>query len=425
MRMRARCAAVAMACVLVLLVNDSGSTARADDAASTVSVDASDPEDVPLAVDDPYELDSDARAYAAEFGVSMDTARANLAVQDDRGSELSALAALAGDRLVGSTLTQGRDVGAVISVSGTEPIPELEGAAVESGWLTVSHVDSAPRGELQEVVDRYADAWHERYPAVSGAYVDEQTGAIHVTVDGTAATTDLRAARLEDLAPAGVTVEVEYTGGATSDQLRGGLPLVVTSSGTATCTTGFSVRTSSGTTGVVTAAHCGNTLSYQSYSSSAVKSLTFRSESKNAHADVQWHSGPVSASPSFYASSTTSARTVVGLAYRADMVGSYACHRGRTTGYSCGTVQTVSYRPTYDGACGSSPCAATWARVTGSGLKCYGGDSGGPWFLSNRAYGIHKGGSSSGTGTGQCGSAWFTPIRYVDNYLPVTVHMGG
>ena len=53
--------------------------------------------------------------------------------------------------------------------------------------------------------------------------------------------------------------------------------------------------------------------------------------------------------------------------------------------------------PTYDNACNGQACSPVWVRVkgtasgTGNGtLKCYLGDSGGPVFASQTAFGLLK-----------------------------------
>ncbi|MDQ3525911.1 MAG: S1 family peptidase, partial [Chloroflexota bacterium] len=90
------------------------------------------------------------------------------------------------------------------------------------------------------------------------------------------------------------------------------------------------------------------------------------------------------------------------------------CHRGATTGTSCGTIESITHDP--GSLCGpnrNGECASTWVRVTGPNLACSGGDSGGPWFNGGTAYGIHKSGASSGTGQGQCSRASFMSINYI------------
>ncbi|HLL30517.1 MAG TPA: hypothetical protein VK403_05935, partial [Allosphingosinicella sp.] len=48
---------------------------------------------------------------------------------------------------------------------------------------------------------------------------------------------------------------------------------------------------------------------------------------------------------------------------------------------------------------------STWVQVGGSSLQCAGGDSGGPWFVSQTALGIHTGSVTNTAGT--CFSAWY------------------
>lgn len=141
------------------------------------------------------------------------------------------------------------------------------------------------------------------------------------------------------------------------------------------CTSGFTVRNSAGTRGVSTAGHCGNS---QTLSGVA---LTFRGESYSGSYDVQWHNASGHTYPNTIKVST-STRAVTGTRSRTSQtVGSQVCKQGRTTGYTCGTISTISY-------CASGAC--TWVRVAGNGTNLSeGGDSGGPWFSGNTAYGSH------------------------------------
>jgi hypothetical protein len=94
------------------------------------------------------------------------------------------------------------------------------------------------------------------------------------------------------------------------------------------------------------------------------------------------------------------------------VVGGFVCHRGKTTGYSCGTIVSKTFQPTWANACFGVTCASVWIRVQGANLKCYPGDSGGPWFLNNTAYGIYKGQSSSGPAVGNCNWAVYSAADY-------------
>lgn len=196
-----------------------------------------------------------------------------------------------------------------------------------------------------------------------------------------------------------IPITVERHEGEASDSVRGGIKLT-------SCTSGFSVKNSSGTTGFVTAGHCPNTQKYSlTTTGSAANSSTFQKQARTSTADLQWHSTPNHTDyKNFFGSSSDSATTVTGtgVAY----VGKSLCHRGSNTGYSCGLVTSISYTPAWSNACNGATCSATFVRVAGASLAEKDGDSGGPWFSGGTAYGIHKGGS------GATSNAWavYTPI---------------
>jgi hypothetical protein len=150
--------------------------------------------------------------------------------------------------------------------------------------------------------------------------------------------------------------------------MYGGLPI-------STCTTGFTVRNSAGTRGVSTAGHCGNSQSLSGYS------LTFRGEAYSGSYDIQWHNASGHTFPNTITVGSGT-RSITGTRSRTSQtVGSQVCKQGKTTGYTCGTISTISY-------CASGAC--TWVRVAGNGTNLSeGGDSGGPWFSGNTAYGSH------------------------------------
>ena len=145
--------------------------------------------------------------------------------------------------------------------------------------------------------------------------------------------------------------------------------------GISTCTTGFTVRNSAGARGVSTAGHCGNSQSLSGYA------LTFRGEAYSGSYDVQWHNASGHTYPNTIKVSTSTRSITATRSRGSQTVGSQVCKQGKTTGYTCGTISTTSY-------CASGAC--TWVRVAGNGTNLSeGGDSGGPWFSGNTAYGSH------------------------------------
>lgn len=198
-------------------------------------------------------------------------------------------------------------------------------------------------------------------------------------------------------------VRVESSSEPARDGYRGGVAL------SSSCTAGFNV-TVGGTRGMTTAGHCSNTSSYQDFGTTNWVSMTFQAESRSPTGDVQWHTIPVQPGWAFYGSSTTTTSLVTGRILRSSQSGQYLCHRGSATGYSCGTVTSINFAPSWGGACLGNPCSPTWIRMAGSGLRCYPGDSGGVVFTGGRAAGLYKGQSSSGTTAAACNWMVHMPI---------------
>ncbi len=195
--------------------------------------------------------------------------------------------------------------------------------------------------------------------------------------------------------PAGVMVfPVERLSSAEAN-IYGGLPI-------STCTTGFSVQNGSGTRGVSTAAHCSNT---QSYSGT---SLPYQSGDITGNQDVQWHTAPgFTVTNQFNVGS--SVRSCTGTLSRSSQnVGDYVCKYGKTSGYTCGSISSTTYAPSY-----VTSAAATFIRVDnnqGYADLSSPGDSGGPWFLVDTAYGTH-----SGEPGADAGDSIYMAINYISS----------
>ncbi|TNU75781.1 hypothetical protein FH969_05650 [Miniimonas arenae] len=145
------------------------------------------------------------------------------------------------------------------------------------------------------------------------------------------------------------------------------------------CTSGFGTRASSatsGTRGVATAGHCGNSQSDDGYA------LTYQGGHQGTYGDFQWHTGGVAHADDFYAGSATvtetTLRDVSGIG--APTVGQTLCKNGATNHASCQEVRLL-------GDCRDSMCnlVQMGARLAGPG------DSGGPIYWGNTAYGLHSG----------------------------------
>ena len=120
--------------------------------------------------------------------------------------------------------------------------------------------------------------------------------------------------------------------------------------------------------------------------------LDFESEMFNSDRDVQWHTAPgFTVKNKILASSV---REIEGTRSTAQQTqGTYVCKRGMTTSYGCGYIIETNYLPDDDShTCqpNDSEChfADTWIRIHRDGsVLARDGDSGGPVFKNNIAYG--------------------------------------
>ncbi len=197
-----------------------------------------------------------------------------------------------------------------------------------------------------------------------------------------------------------------------------------------TCTSGFAARErSTRTYGIITAGHCRSSQVMNGVTLPWLKGYA------SVQADAQLHEVPTGAGhvlTSDFVCSQHSPHTctVSGDISRYRMRGQIACHTGMASGTSCGTVDNVYFKPTYNGACLDSDwglsvdCHNLFVRVQGSTLRQCVGDSGGPWFRRNTAYGIHKGGTDRFDCVKKNKVAWFSGIREVETFLNVDILIG-
>ena len=142
------------------------------------------------------------------------------------------------------------------------------------------------------------------------------------------------------------------------------------------CTSGFGTMTSGGVRGISTAGHCGDSQADDG------STLTFRLSYRGTHGDFQLHTGPQAETDDFYAGSSTalevSLRDVSGVG--APVVGQSLCKNGRVGFQDCQEVRKLDV--CFDGDCNMVQMGSRLAE---------GGDSGGPVYWGNTAYGLHKG----------------------------------
>ncbi len=143
-----------------------------------------------------------------------------------------------------------------------------------------------------------------------------------------------------------------------------------------TCTSGFGTKTAAGVRGISTAGHCGNSQSDDG------ESLDLEGEYEGTHGDFQWHTGDDTHRDDFYSGNTTTLEvnkrdvSAVG----APVVNAPLCKNGKTTYKYCEEVRRLNI--CFGGECN---------LIEMDTRSVQGGDSGGPVFYNNTAYGLVKG----------------------------------
>lgn len=349
-----------------------------------------------------------AKSYAADYGVGVDEAVRRLRLQGSLEDALAKLEIATRDRFAGAWIEHEPKFRGIVRLTGRgKEVPSDAQSIVKKSAVPIEFVTGA-EATLAQLVDKLDSALPQlqaKHSKLAGAEVDVKHGEIVLfIVQGDVAEDTMKRDAKELF---GLPVRIESVDAPVGDgHTRGGASL-------STCTSGFVVRhPSTGTRGYITAGHCGNNQTYFEYGGVSY-STNFIDQIRDANQDVQWHTTPHLELPRFYASSTTSHRPLLAKKNRSSQaLFSYVCHRGKTTGYSCGIIVSKWFKPTYANACPGVTCASVWIRVAGSSLKCFPGDSGGPWFLVYTAYGIYKGQSSSGTSAGGCNWAFYMAANY-------------
>lgn len=270
--------------------------------------------------------------------------------------------------------------------------------------------------QLRAAIAQHRGAINKLLPGVQGMGVSTRTGelAILVNAAGPAAAAALALdAELETLTGVPVRIRITDTVAVNMD-VRGGSRaegVNPVNNVRERCTTGFVVRSTAGTTGVATAAHCPDNMTYYNPNGTSIP-LSFVAGAASGYGsqDVQIHTSAYVERAEFYDNTekTTVRRPVGSYALSATWEGDWACHRGETTGASCALITWVYYAPPDDKCAGY--CAATYVLVEGP--HCKGGDSGGPVWDVQLARGLLKGGNYNRV-TNACESYYYMPMEYL------------
>jgi streptogrisin C len=295
--------------------------------------------------------------------------------------------AVAQDRLadrLDRELSAAASGGAYVNKAGKLVVTVTDRAAarkVNASGATARQVaySSAQLNDVKQALDRFARS--SGAGAAQGWFVDVRSNNVVVTAakgSSTAAT-----ARFLDKARSyGDLVEVDRTtADAVPAALYGGQQ--VNMSNGFVCSNGFNARTSSGQYILLTAGHCAEGYPTFSRNGTTIGATRGYSFPGNDYASVNIND------PGFWAPQPAvdmyngQARVVTG--YSSAPVGSSLCKSGRTTGWTCGTIQAYNQTVNYGGGDIVSGLVRHSACVEQ-------GDSGGSNMTGNLAQGLSSGG---------------------------------
>jgi hypothetical protein len=330
-------------------------------------------------------LADSAAAYASTVGVDIKEAMFRLKLQDSIGNLEATLAEKEAAIYAGLQVQHQPDFRIIVRLTEVDRgilTPYLTDATLSKlielreATFTIKELEFA-RAQAAEMVAKLGIRFS------SGISINENLAELYV-LDEKQLTTDIHNMNAE-LPPEVRIVRVDELPQDVVD-IYGGLAL-------STCTSGFSVhKASTGDRGVTTAGHCADGQSWNGYY------LSWMGGTTGGMYDIQWNRADPPLNARNLVWTGTYAQAIYFVKFRASQyVGEYVCKYGKTTGFACGFIQDKNF----DGVN---------VRVN---VNVEGGDSGGPWFQNNVAY---------GTTTLKYGNQTiYGPVDHIYNILGVNI----
>ncbi|PRY54033.1 streptogrisin C [Knoellia remsis] len=342
-----------------------------------------------------------AQWLAKDSGLTIETARDRIAAQDGLSTKAAALEKALGAKAAGSFIDQ---------KAGTLVVNVTDAAAakaVQAKGATAKVVanDTAELATAEKSARAVAGA-----DAIS-TYSDPMTNKVVLTVPA-----DKVAATKAKVDTSRVTVEGTEATMTTQANVYGGQQIEFSGY---VCSLGFNA-TRSGTPVFITAGHCAE--GYQSFNRNGTylgKTQAYSFPGNDyAYSSLASTWTGVGAVDMY----NGSARRVSG--YSNAAVGTAVCKSGRTTGWTCGSVQAKNATVNYNNGDGTY---STVSGLTKSNTCTEGGDSGGSWLASTLAQGVTSGGAGYGV-NGVCGEkvgqpniAYFQPVDEILSVYGLTL----
>lgn len=187
------------------------------------------------------------------------------------------------------------------------------------------------------------------------------------------------------------------------------------SSGSSSCTSGFSVeRISDGLNGIATAAHCTGINTFDAEPPEGDFSLFHRDEHCGEHGDVEWKTSDHFELAEYWAG-PGDLRNVNSIEVSYSVNNTYCVHSRVTSTRSCDQVYSTSV--TQKGSLGACDGVKAKRLIAMDNDNTVPGDSGGPWSFGTEAAGIHKGNKWIWFGTRNT----FTKASRLDEALGVRI----
>lgn len=334
-------------------------------------------------------LADDAAQYTAQFRVTVDEANRRLKAQEATVAATDAIAHEFADRLAGISIEHAPEFRIIALLTGNEPIADRIADGVPIVFRTGA---KATHAQALLALRRHLIELRADLPNARGAGYDQRTGEVVLLVtpeDASRLGIEAIRTRAEQVGGVPIRVVVNELNESNMTVDGGGRVegLNLATKRRNLCTTAF-VVTNGETNAITTAAHCPDELTYVDRDGTEV-TLPMIGSWGAAYRDVQINGSPDSPLPLFY--SNRGAGTLRQLAtwrpVASTRAGDFVCHYGESSGYNCAVVELTDYAPPGD-LCGG-PCSPTWVTVQGPG--CIPGDSGGPVFSGDIAFGIAKG----------------------------------
>jgi len=341
-------------------------------------------------------LADDAAQYAAQFSVAPDEALRRLKAQEASVAATDGIAREFAARLAGISIQHSPDFRIVVLLTGGDPVPERDAAGVPVVFRTGA---KATHAQALEALRKHLIDFRTDLPNARGAGYDQRTGEVVLLVtreDASRLGLEAIRARAERVGGVPVRVVINELNESNMSVNGGGRVegLNLQTNRRNLCTTAF-VITNGETNAITTAAHCPDELTYVDRDGTSVV-LPMIGSWGAAYRDVQINGSAQSPEPLFYSNrgAGTLRQLVSWRNVASTRAGDFICHYGESSGYSCATVELTDYAPPGD-LCGG-PCFPTWVTVRGP--SCVPGDSGGPVFSGEVAFGIAKGVNRASSG---------------------------